>query len=147
MTGNERFQHHLFIKPLMPTWRQWLIIAFGILLPVFFLTVGCLFIIASRAPLWAMAIGLTLGLGLGIIWSTSNLFAPNPGKMRSLLGSISAAMLMITLWLTAEWAALPRHPISLAFIAGYVFSYSVGSFVGTLSFNAVAARLRNRKLK
>jgi cation transport ATPase len=126
----------------MPPWRRWLIIAFGLLLPVFFLAVGCSFIIASRAPLWAMAIGLILGLAWGIIWSTSNLFAHNSGKMRSLLGSISAAMLFITLLLTAEWAAIPRHPVSVAFSAGYVFSYAVGLFIGILSFNAVAARLR-----
>jgi hypothetical protein len=138
MTEKEQFQRYR----LMPPWRRWLIIAFGILLPVFFITVGCLFIIASRAPLWAMAIGVILGLGWGIVWSTSNLFAPNSRTMRSWLGSISAATLMITLWLTAEWAAIPRHPVSLAFTAGYVFSYAVGLFVGILSFNAVAARLR-----
>ena len=97
MTENERFQRHLLLKPPMPLWRASLIIAFGILLPVFFGTVGCSFIIASRAPLWAMAIGVILGLGWGIVWSTSNLFAPNSRKTRSWLGGISAAMLMITL--------------------------------------------------
>jgi hypothetical protein len=138
MTEKEQFQRYR----LMPEWRRWLIIAFGILLPVFFGTVGCAFIIASRAPLWAMAIPAILGMGLGIVRSTSNLFAPNSRTMRSWLGGIAAAMLLITLWLTAEWAAIPRHPISFAFIAGYVFSYAVGLFVGILSFNAVAARLR-----
>jgi hypothetical protein len=142
MTENEHFQHHLLNKSPMPPWRRWLIIAFGILLPVCFGTVGCSFIIASRAPLWAMAIGVILGLGWGIVWSTSNLFAPNSRTMRSWLGGISAATLLITLWLTAEWAAIPRHPVWLAFTAGYVFSYAVGLFVGILSFNAVAARLR-----
>lgn len=129
------------IKPPMPLWRASVTIAFGILLPVFFITVGCAFIIASRAPLWAMAIGVILGMGWGIVWSTSNRLAPNSKTIRSSLGGISAAMLMISLWFTAEWA-IPRHPVSLAFIAGYVFSYAVGVFVGTLSFNAVAARLR-----
>ena len=142
MTGNEHFEHHVLIKPPMPLWRASLIIAYGLLLPVFFLTVGCWFIIASRAPLWAMGIGVILGLGWGIVWSTSNLFAPNSRTKRSWLGGISAATLMITLWLTAEWAVIPRHPASLAFTAGYVFSYAVGLFVGILSFNAVAARLR-----
>jgi hypothetical protein len=142
MSENEHFQHHVLIKPPMPLWRATLIIAYGLLLPVFFLTVGCWFIIASRAPLWAMGIGVILGLGWGIVWSTSNLFAPNSRTMRSWLGGISAAMLMITLWLSAEWASIPRHQISSAFIGGYVFSYAVGLFVGILSFNAVAARLR-----
>jgi hypothetical protein len=138
MTEKEQFQSYR----LMPPWRRWLIIAFGLLLPVFFGAVGCSFIVASHAPLWAMAIGLTLGLGWGIIWSTSSLFAPNSGKMRSFLGSISAAMLFISLLLTAEWAAIPRHPVSVAFTAGYVFSYAVGLFIGILSFNAVVARIR-----
>lgn len=138
MTEKEQFQRYR----LMPPWRRWLIIAFGILLPVFFITLGCLFIIASCAPLWAMGIGVILGLGWGIVWSTSNLFAPNSRTMRSWLGGIGAATLMITLWLTAELAAIPRHPISLAFNAGFIFSYAVGMFVGILSFNAVAARLR-----
>jgi len=142
MTENERFQRHLLLKPPMLLWRASLIIAFGILLPVFFITVGCSFITASHAPLWAMGIGVILGLGSGVVRSTANLFAPNSRTMRSWLGGISAAMLLITLWLTAEWAAIPRHPISFAFIAGYVFSYAVGLFVGILSFNAVAARLR-----
>jgi hypothetical protein len=136
MTEREQFQHYR----LMPQWRRWSIIAFGILLPIFFGAVGCSFIVASRAPLWTMAIGLILGLGWGIVWSTSNLYAPNP-RMRSWLGGISAAMLMITLWLTAEWA-IPHHPMPFAFIAGYVFSWAVGVFVGTLLFNAIAARLR-----
>jgi len=142
MTGNEHFEHHVLIKPPMPLWRASLIIAYGILLPVFFLTVGCWFIIASRAPLWAMGIGFILGLGWGIVWSTSNLFAPHSRTMRSSLGGISAATLLFTLWLTAEWTAIPRHPLSLAFTGGYVFSYAVGFFVGVLIFNAVAARLR-----
>jgi hypothetical protein len=142
MTENEHLQRHVLIKPPIPLWRASLIIAYGVLLPVFFLTVGCWFIIASRAPLWAMGIGFILGLGWGIVWSTSNLFAPNLRTKRSWLGGISAATLMITLWLTADWATIPRHPISFAFIAGYVFSYAVGLFVGILSFNAVAARLR-----
>ena len=142
MTENEHFQYDLLSKPPIPPWRHWLIIAFGILLPVFFGTVGCSFIIFSHAPLWAMGIGVILGLGWGIVWSTSNLFAPNSRVMRSCLGGISAATLMITLWITAEWAAIPRYPGSLAFTAGYVFSYAVGLFVGILSFNAAAARLR-----
>jgi hypothetical protein len=137
MTENEQFQHYR----LMPPWRRWLIIAFGISLPVFFGAVGCSFIVASRAPLWAMAIGVILGLGWGIVWGTSKLFAPNSKKMRFWLGGISAATLLISPRLTAEWA-IPRHPVSLAFSAGYVFSWAVGVFVGTLFFNAVAARLR-----
>ena len=88
-----------------------------------------------------MAIGVIVGLGWGIVWSTSNLYAPNSRTMRSWLGGISAAMLLITLWLTAEWAAIPR-PVSVAFTAGYVFSWAVGGVVGILSFNTVAARLR-----
>jgi hypothetical protein len=142
MTETEFFQPHLLNKSPMPSWRRGLTIAFGVLLPVFFLTVGCSFIVASGAPLWAMAIGFIFGLGWGIIWSTSNLFARDSRKMRSSLGSISAAMLIMTLWLTAAWAAVPPHPLSIAFTAGYVFSYAVGLFVGILSFNAVAARLR-----
>jgi hypothetical protein len=141
MTEIESLQRHLLNKPAMPLWRASLIIAYGILLPVFFITVGCLFIIASRAPLWAMGIGVILGLGSAIVRSTSDLFAPNSRKMRSWLGGIFAVMLMITLWLDAEWS-IPGQPISLAFIAGYMFSYSMGLFVGFLSFNAVAARLR-----
>jgi hypothetical protein len=142
MTQNEHLQPHLLNKPPMPPWRRSLIIAFGILLPAFFLAVGCSFISASRAPLWAMAIGIVLGLGCGIVRSTADLFAPNSRTMQSWLGGIFAAMLMITLWLTAEWAAIPRHPMSFAFVAGYVFSYAVGMFVGILSFNTVATRLR-----
>jgi hypothetical protein len=137
MTEIERFQRHLLNKPAMPPWRRLLIIAFGILLPVFFVTVGCWFIIASPCPLWVKAIGAILGLGWAIVGSTFNLLAPNSRKMRSWLGGIFGA----TLGFTLLWA-IPRHPASLAFTAGYGFSFVFGVSVGLLSFNAVAARLR-----
>jgi hypothetical protein len=136
MTEKEQFQHYR----LVPPWRRWLIIAFGILLPVFFAAIGCSVIIVSHAPIWAMAIGVILGLGCALVIGTLDLFALYSKKMRAWLGGISAAMLLITLRLTAEWAT--QHPVSLAFSAGYIFSYSVGLFVGFLCFNASLARPR-----
>lgn len=143
MTEYGHFQRYLLNRRPMPPWRAWLLIAFGILLPLLFGTVGCWFIIASRAPLWAMAIGVIVGLVGGIVSSTSNLVAPNSRKMRFWLGGINAAMLIVTQRLTAEWA-IPQHPVSTAFTGGYVFSWAVGVFVGILSFNAVAGRLPKR---
>jgi hypothetical protein len=88
-----------------------------------------------------MAIGAIVGLGYALVGGTLDLFALNSKKMRAWLGGIAVAMLIITQRLTAE-SVLPHHPVSSAFTAGYVFSWAVGIFFGTLFFNAVAARLR-----